>query len=47
MKKIFLIPGLTLVMIACHSGGTDKKAELETLKKQEAELKSKIATLET
>lgn len=46
MKKIFLIPSLTLLMIACNSG-TDKKAELETLKKQEAEIKSKIAILET
>lgn len=33
-------------MIACNSGETDKKAELENLKKQEAEIKSKIATLE-
>lgn len=46
MKKIFLIPSLTLLMIACNSG-TDKKAELENLKKQEAEIKSKIAVLET
>ena len=46
MKKIFLIPGLTLLLIACNSG-TDKKAELENLKKQEAEIKSKIAALET
>lgn len=46
MKKIFLIPGLTLAMIACHSGGTDKKAELDNLKKQEAEIKSKITALE-
>lgn len=46
MKKIFLIPGLALVMIACNSG-TDKKVELEKLKKQESELKSKIAVLET
>ncbi|MGB3949160.1 MAG: efflux RND transporter periplasmic adaptor subunit [Bacteroidia bacterium] len=46
MKKIFLIPSLTLLMIACNSG-TDKKTELENLKKQEAEIKSKIAALET
>ena len=46
MKKIFLIPSLTLLMIACNSGA-DKKTELENLKKQEAEIKSKIAALET
>jgi membrane fusion protein (multidrug efflux system) len=46
MKKLLLIPGLTLLMIACNSG-TDKKAELENLKKQEADIKSKIATLES
>lgn len=45
MKKIFFIPGLALIMIACNSG-TDKKTELENLKKQESELKSKIAILE-
>ena len=45
MKKELLIPSLTLLMIACHSG-TDKKTELESLKKQESELKSKIALLE-
>ncbi len=33
-------------MIACNSG-TDKKTELENLKKQEAEIKSKIIALET
>jgi membrane fusion protein, multidrug efflux system len=46
MKKIFLIPVLTFSIIACNSGGGDKKAELENLKKQEAELKGKIAVLE-
>lgn len=46
MKKIFLIPGLTLLLLACNSG-TDKNAELEDLKKQEAEIKAKIATLES
>lgn len=45
MKKIFFIPGLALIMIACNSG-IDKKTELENLKKQESELKSKIAILE-
>ena len=47
MKKLFLIPGLALAMIACHSsGGDDKKTELENLKKQEADIKSKIAAIE-
>lgn len=46
MKKLFLIPVLAFSIIACNSGETDKKAELEDLKKQEAEIKGKIATLE-
>lgn len=46
MKKLLLIPSLTLLLIACGSG-EDKKTQLEDLKKQEADLKSKIATLET
>ena len=45
MKKLLLIPSLTLLLIACGSG-EDKKAQLEALKKQEVELKSKIALLE-
>lgn len=45
MKKIFLLPGITLLMIACNSG-TDKKAELENLRNQEAEIKAQIAVLE-
>lgn len=45
MKKKLLVSSLALIMIACHSG-TDKKTELENLKKQESELKSKIALLE-
>jgi len=45
MKKKLLVSSLALIMIACHSG-TDKKTELEKLKKQESELKSKIAVLE-
>jgi RND family efflux transporter MFP subunit len=47
MKKLLLIPGLTLILIACNSGGKDKKAELEDLKKQEAEIQGKITALET
>ncbi len=47
MKKLFFIPTLALAILACHSAGNDKKAELEKLKKQESELKSKIQALET
>lgn len=46
MKKLFLIPSLAIIMMACGSGN-DKKAELEKLKKQESELKAKIAVLES
>ena len=46
MKKKLLVSSLALIMIACHSG-TDKKTELENLKKQESELKSKITVLES
>ncbi len=45
MKKKLLVSSLALIMIACHSG-TDKKTELENLRKQESELKSKISVLE-
>jgi membrane fusion protein (multidrug efflux system) len=46
MKKLFLIPILAISIIACNSGGGDKQAELDNLKKEEAEIKSKIAALE-
>ncbi|MGQ0829703.1 MAG: efflux RND transporter periplasmic adaptor subunit [Bacteroidota bacterium] len=46
MKKVFLISSLTIALIACNSNGGDKKTELENLKKQETELKEKIAALE-
>jgi len=46
MKKVFLISSLIIAMIACNSNGGDKKTELENLKKQETELKAKIASLE-
>lgn len=46
MKKLFIIPILAISIIACNSGGDDKQAELDNLKKQEAEIKSKIAALE-
>ncbi len=45
MKKLILIPGLALLMTACGSG-SDKKAELENLKKEEVALKAKIEALE-
>ena len=44
MKKIFLIPGLALLLVACNSG-TDKQKKLEKFTKQEAELKSKLDAL--
>jgi membrane fusion protein (multidrug efflux system) len=47
MKKIFLVPVLAFSIVACKSGGGDKKTELENLKKQESEIKSKIAVLES
>lgn len=45
MKKIFLIPSLAFVMISINSC-KDKKEELESLKKDAAELKAEIETLE-
>ena len=45
MKNIFLMPALLISLIACNSGN-NKKTELEDLKKQESELKSKIALIE-
>ena len=47
MKKLFLISAITLLLAACNaSSGEDQKAQLEDLKKQEAEIKAKIAVLE-
>jgi RND family efflux transporter MFP subunit len=46
MKKLFIIPIIAISIIACNSGGGDKQAELDNLKKEEAEIKSKIAALE-
>jgi membrane fusion protein (multidrug efflux system) len=48
MKNLFFIPVLILLMAACNSPskGDDKHAELEKLKKEEAELEIKIASLE-
>ena len=42
MKKLLFIPTLALAILACNSAGDDKKAQLDKLKKQESELKSKI-----
>lgn len=47
MKKLFIIPVLAIAIVACNSGGSDKKAELEKLKTQQAEINSKILALET
>ncbi|MCE3278996.1 MAG: efflux transporter periplasmic adaptor subunit [Bacteroidetes bacterium] len=46
MKKLFLLPVLAFTIIACNSGEGDKKAELDKLKKQQAEIKAKIDVLE-
>ncbi len=45
MKKIILVLGTISILASC-SKPTDKKAELDALKKQEAEIKTKIAVLE-
>ncbi len=47
MKKLLIIPALAIAVMACHSGKVDKTAELEVLRKQEAELKVKILAIET
>jgi membrane fusion protein (multidrug efflux system) len=45
-KTSILLVALTLIMTACGGGGSDKKAELEKLKKEKAALDTKISTLE-
>ena len=45
-KKSMLILALTVIMVACGGSGSDKKTELEKLKKEKATLDSKIASLE-
>jgi len=45
MKKIIYIPAL-LLLVACSNKPKDKNAELADLKKQQAEINSKITTLE-
>lgn len=48
MKKIISLFLVTAVIVSCSkSGSTDKKSELENLKKQQAELKEKISKLES
>lgn len=47
MKNIVLVIGVAVLFAACGSGKSgDKKAELESLKKQEAEISEKIKALE-
>ncbi|RYD78293.1 MAG: efflux RND transporter periplasmic adaptor subunit [Sphingobacteriales bacterium] len=43
---IVLAISLSTLLVACGGGGGDKKAELEKLKKEQADLQAKIATLE-
>ncbi len=45
LKHSFLMLALTLVMVAC-GGGSDKKAQLDKLKKEKASLETKISKLE-
>jgi membrane fusion protein, multidrug efflux system len=45
-KNYLLVLTLTIIMVACGGGGSDKKAELEKLKKEKESLDSKIAKLE-
>lgn len=46
MKKILYIPAL-LFLAACSNKPTDKKAELDDLKKQQADISAKIAKLQS
>lgn len=45
-KNSILIVALSLLMLACGGGGSDKKAELEKLMKEKATLDTKISALE-
>jgi len=45
-KNYLFVLTLTIIMVACGGGGSDKKAELEKLKKEKESLDSKIAKLE-
>ena len=46
ISKLLIAAGVILIA-SCNKAGGDKKAELANLKKQEGELKSKIAAIET
>jgi membrane fusion protein, multidrug efflux system len=45
-KNSILILAFTMILVACGGSGSDKKAELEKLKKEQTDLESKIAALE-
>jgi RND family efflux transporter MFP subunit len=45
-KNYLFVLTLTIIMVACGGGGSDKKAELEKLKKEKESLDAKIAKLE-
>lgn len=45
-KNSILITALMVILVACGGGGSDKKTELEKLKKQKADLETKITLLE-
>ena len=45
MKKLLLIPSLTLLLIACGSSD-DKKAQLEALKKEEGDLRTEMSGIQ-
>jgi RND family efflux transporter MFP subunit len=46
MKHKIIIPVLVTLLAACSQGGNDKKAELEKLRTEQAELQAKITALE-
>ncbi|MES2512991.1 MAG: efflux RND transporter periplasmic adaptor subunit [Bacteroidota bacterium] len=46
MKNTILFIVISAIFVACGSGSTDKKAELEKLRTQKATLETQIATLE-
>ena len=46
MKKLIVLLSVISILSACGSGEVDKSKELDDLKAQEAEIKSKIAMLE-
>lgn len=45
-KSLLFVAAVALSLTACRNGNGDKKAELEQLKKQQAELEAKIESLE-